>query len=60
MKTLTRSNCFIGKSNFASDGVSSSFLDDLRFYNKSLTSSEINHLMLENDTCVTYTSGKHD
>ncbi len=49
MKTLTRSNCFIGKSNYASDGVSSSFLDDLRFYNKSLTQTEIQQLM--NQVC---------
>ena len=49
MKTLTRSSCLIGKSNFAGDGFSSSFLDDLRFYNKSLNQIEIQQLM--NQVC---------
>ena len=42
---LSRSNCYIGKSNWATDGYSNSYLDDLRFYNKSLTQEEINELM---------------
>jgi hypothetical protein len=42
---LSRSNCYIGKSNWAHDGYSHSYLDDLRFYNKSLTQEEINELM---------------
>jgi hypothetical protein len=42
---LSRSFCFIGKSNWATDGYSSSYLDDLRFYNKSLTLVEILELM---------------
>jgi hypothetical protein len=49
MKTLTRTNCFIGKGNWAGDGFSSSYLDDLRFYNKSLTQTEIQQLM--NQVC---------
>ena len=49
MKTLTRSNCFIGKGNWPTDGFSSSFVDDLRFYNKSLTQTEIQQLM--NQVC---------
>ena len=52
MKTLTRSNCFIGKSNWAGQGVSSSFLDDFRFYNKSLTQTEIQQLM--NQVCRSF------
>lgn len=48
--TLSRSNCFIGKSNSANDGFSSSYLDDLRFYNKSLTQVEILELMNQNET----------
>jgi hypothetical protein len=40
-----RSNCYIGKSNWATDGYSCSYLDDLRFYNKSLTQEEIIELM---------------
>jgi hypothetical protein len=42
---LSRSSCYIGKSNWAHDGYSHSYLDDLRFYNKSLTQEEINELM---------------
>jgi hypothetical protein len=44
---LSRSKCYIGKSNWLSngDGYSSSYLDDLRFYNKSLTQVEILELM---------------
>ncbi len=42
---LWRSNCYIGKSNWATDGYSNSHLDDIRFYNKSLTQEEINELM---------------
>ena len=40
LSSLNRTNCFIGKSNSAKDGYSSSYLDDLRFYNKSLTQTE--------------------
>jgi hypothetical protein len=43
--SIWRSNCFIGKSNWASDGYSHSYLDDLRFHNKSLTKEEILELM---------------
>jgi hypothetical protein len=42
---LSRSNCYIGKSNWVHDGYSHSYLDDLRFYNKSLTQEEIIELM---------------
>jgi hypothetical protein len=44
---LSRSKCYIGKSNWLSngDGYSYSYLDDLRFYSKSLTQEEINELM---------------
>jgi hypothetical protein len=42
---LSRSNCYIGKSHWPHDGNSSSYLDDLRFYNKSLTQEEIIELM---------------
>ena len=43
--SLNRTYCYVGKSNWANNGFSSSFLDDLRFYNKSLSQSEINELM---------------
>jgi len=42
---LSRSNCYIGKSNWNVDGYSHSYLDDLRFYIKSLSQEEINELM---------------
>ena len=41
---IERPNCYIGKSNL------NSILDDLRFYNKSLTQKEIEDLMLLNET----------
>jgi hypothetical protein len=41
---VSRSKCYIGKSNWP-DGYSSSHLDDLRFYYKSLTQEEIIELM---------------
>ncbi len=44
-------NCLIGKSNTIGDGFSYSYLDDLRFYNKSLSQDEILHLLQENETC---------
>ncbi len=44
-------NCFIGKSNTIGDGFSYSYLDDLRFYNKSLSQDEILYLLQENETC---------
>jgi hypothetical protein len=39
----------VGKSNWVGDINSYTFLDDLRFYNKSLTQSQILELMLTND-----------
>jgi hypothetical protein len=50
LSTLTRTNCYIGKSGWPNDGVSSSYLDDLRFYNVSLTQTEIANLMNQNQT----------
>ena len=49
--TITRSNCYIGKSNCVADGYSFSYFDELRFYNKSLTQTEILQLMSQNSTC---------
>jgi len=42
---ITRSSNFVGKSNYAGNGLSASYLDDLRFYNKSLSQLEIIDLM---------------
>ena len=44
LPTLIRTNNYIGK-NGNSNSFSSSYLDDLRFYNKSLTQSEIYQLL---------------
>jgi len=41
----------IGKSNWLTDGYSSLYLDDLRFFNKSLNQEEIIQLMKQNGTC---------
>jgi hypothetical protein len=54
LASIQRSNCYIGKSAWSGDGYSSSYLDDLRFYNKSLTQTEIVQLMTmlsQNGTC---------
>ena len=45
MPAITRSYNYIGKSWNYFDEESSSFLDELRFFNKSLSKSEINQLM---------------
>jgi hypothetical protein len=49
MPILIRTQNYVGKSNWNRDGYSHSFIDELRFYNKSLTQSQINQLMLLND-----------
>ncbi len=50
MPILTRSKCYFGRSNWDIDGYSSSYLDDIRFYNKSLTQYEIIQVMNDNST----------
>jgi hypothetical protein len=50
--TLVRANNYFGKSNWISDGFSSSYLDDVRFYNISLTQSQINDIMMLNYSCT--------
>ena len=50
LPTLSRNSCYIGKSNWPTDGFSSSYLDDLRFYNKSLNSNEILELFNHNQS----------
>ena len=50
LTTLIRTKNYIGKSDFTSIGYSSSLLDDLRFYNKSLTQGEITELMNLNNS----------
>jgi hypothetical protein len=46
LPSIARTNCYIGKGYIeAGNGFSSSYIDDLRFYNKSLTQSEIMELM---------------
>jgi hypothetical protein len=50
MPTISRSYCYIGKSAWSTDGYSWSTIDDLRFYNVSLTQSEVIQLMNQNTT----------
>jgi hypothetical protein len=55
LPSLTRTNCYIGQSNWPNppwyDGYSFSYLDELRFFNKSLTQDEIINLMnVQNET----------
>jgi len=50
IQILKRYNCYIGRSNWDVDGYSHSYLDDLRFYNKSLSQEEILELMNQNET----------
>jgi hypothetical protein len=45
---VQRTSNFFGKSNWPNDGVSWSYLDDIRFYNISLTQTHIIDLMNEN------------
>ena len=54
LTSLVRTKNYIGKGNWATNGISWSMLDDLRFYNKSLSRSEINDLM--NSNCATTTT----
>jgi hypothetical protein len=51
---IWRSNCFIGKSAWDGDGNSHSYLDDLRFYNKSLIKEEIIELMNYNQNKTSF------
>ena len=50
LPTLSRNLNYIGKSNWAGDGYSYSYLDDLRFYNKSLTQTDLTEIMNQNQT----------
>ena len=54
LPSLTRTNNYIGKSWDTSNGYSSSYLDDLRFYNKSLSRCEIIDLMKANSKSREY------
>ena len=49
---LKRDLNYIGKSSLNNDGYSSSYIDDLRFYNKSLTQSQIIQLMNMNNASL--------
>ncbi len=46
--TVYRNNCYVGKSNWPTEGYSYSYLDDLRIYNTSLSRDEIIQIMNEN------------
>jgi hypothetical protein len=47
---ITRANFYVGKSNWASDGFSWSYFDDLKFFNISLTQEQILDLMNQNQS----------
>ena len=52
LPTLSRSGPYIGKSNWPSDGYSYSYIDELRFYNRSFTMSQINEIMALNSSSI--------
>jgi hypothetical protein len=57
MKSISRNSCYIGKSNW-NNGYSWSYFDDLRFYNVSLTQSQIVELMSQNKSGLNYFENK--
>ncbi len=56
--SINRTKNYIGKSNWAGNGFSSSYIDELRFYRISLTQIQINTLMNQSDTSSTLNSCK--
>jgi hypothetical protein len=50
MSAISRTNCYFGRSAWPTDGYTSSYLDDIRFYNVSLTQSEVIQSMNQNFT----------
>lgn len=40
-KNLTRTFCYIGKSNWASDSLANAYFDDIKIYNRALSQNEI-------------------
>jgi hypothetical protein len=57
LSILNRTHNYVGKSNWNGDGYSFSFIDDLRFYKKNLTQTQINELVLLNVVESTVTTG---
>ena len=59
-RSVTRSNCYIGKSNWPGDGLLNAHIDELRIYNRALNLTEINQLVAYiptgNTTTTTTTS----
>ena len=56
IETVTRTLNYIGKSNWANDEYSYSYIDDLRFYRIKLSQSEIIELMTQSGTSSTTTT----
>ena len=54
LPTLTRMNNYIGRTNWNSGGNSNTIIDDLRFYNISLSQIEINDLLIKTDDYLTH------
>ena len=48
-RNVTRTNCYIGKSNWAEDGFSDGLVDEFKIYNRCFTASEI--LAANNTAC---------
>ena len=46
MPTISRTNNYIGKSSYSSDGYSFSYIDELQFSNVSLSASQVNNMFL--------------
>ena len=44
-RSINRTNCFIGKSNWVADANANSLFDDIRIFNRGLTQSEIQTVM---------------
>ncbi len=53
---LLRNSCYIGKDNWGANGFTNSYIDDLRFYNKSLTQTELIEVCQNTSLCQLITS----
>ena len=56
MPTLVRTNNFIGGTKCLNEGHSSSYVDDVRIYSTCLSQSQINDVMMSNETNFSSTS----
>ena len=54
--SVNRLYCYVGKSNWATDPYLNAYLDDLRIYNRSLNSNEVNQLLAFSENLLTTTT----